>query len=57
MVISAVPMIGKILYRPHRVISWPVMIEVTSSPAIIGSSRSPDAVGDVPRTTCMYCGR
>ncbi len=56
-VITAVPTTGKILYRPHLLTSWPVPIEVSSSPAIIGSSLSPDAVGEVPRTTCMYCGR
>ena len=32
-------------------------MEVSSSPAIIGSSLSPDTVGEVPLMTCMYCGR
>jgi hypothetical protein len=56
-VMTAVPAIGKILYRPHLLTSWPVVIEVSSSPAIMGSSRSPDAVGVAPFTICMYCGR
>ena len=56
-VIVAVPTIGKILYRPHLLISCPVTIEVASRPAIIGSSRSPDTVGLTPLTICMYCGR
>ena len=56
-VMTAVPTTGKILYRPHRLTSWPVPIEVSSRPSIMGSSRSPDTVGEMPRTTCMYCGR
>ncbi len=56
-VISAVPTTGKILYLPHLLTSWPVPMEVISSPTIIGTSRSPDRVGETPRTTCMYCGR
>ena len=51
------PIIGKILYRPHLVIRKPVPVEVSNSPTSKGSSLSPDAVGEIPRTTCMYCGR
>ena len=30
-------MIGKILYRPHREMIWPLATEVSSSPSTIGS--------------------
>ena len=53
----AVPTTGNTLYRPRLVISWPVPIEVSSSPAISGSSRSPEIVGLTPLTTWKYCGR
>ena len=33
---TAVPMIGKILYFPQRVISCPLSMEVTSRPSISG---------------------
>ena len=56
-VISAVPITGKILYRPHLETRKPVPVEVSSSPTSRGSSLSPDTVGEIPRTTCMYCGR
>ena len=32
-------------------------MEVSSRPAISGTSRSPEMVGLTPLTTCMYCGR
>ena len=56
-VITAVPTTGKILYRPVRLTSCPVVIEVASRPAISGSSRSPDEVGLTPFTIWKYCGR
>src|SRR5258708_147206 len=56
-VMVAVPTTGKILYRPHLLISWPAPIEVASSPAISGSSRRPETVGLTPLTTCRYCGK
>ena len=40
-VMSAVPTIGKTLYRPQRLIRTPDSIEVSSSPAISGSSCRP----------------
>jgi hypothetical protein len=55
--ISAVPTIGNTLYRPYRVISWPLPIELTRTPAISGSIRSPDSVGLEPLTTWRYSGR
>jgi hypothetical protein len=36
-VISAVPTMGKTLYRPVRAMSWPLPIEVASMPSTIGS--------------------
>ena len=54
---TPVPTIGKILYRPHRLIKIPEPMEVTSSPAMSGKSSSPDSVGLAPRTICRYVGR
>ena len=42
------PRIGKTLYRPVRLMIWPLASEVSSRPSIIGSIRSPDSVGDAP---------
>ena len=42
------PKTGNTLYLPRLVISWPVPIEVSSRPAISGSSRSPEMVGLLP---------
>ena len=50
--ISAVPTMGKALYRPERVMSWPLPIEATSTPSISGRSCRPDWVGLSPFTTC-----
>ena len=38
---------------PVLLMSCPVPMEVISSPAIMGSSRSPEVVGELPLTTCM----
>ena len=46
------PMIGKILYRPVRVITWPATTETTIIPSIIGSSSRPLLVADAPCTVC-----
>ena len=46
------PMIGKILYRPVLLISWPLGIEAEKMPTIIGSSARPDWVGDMSLTAC-----
>ena len=56
-VISAVPTMGKILWRPHRLIAMPDSVDVSSRPTISGSSCRPELVGLAPLTTCMYCGR
>src|SRR5258706_3944608 len=53
----AVPTTGKILYRPHLLISCPVPMEVASRPTISGSRCRPEIVGLTPRTICRYCGR
>ncbi len=53
----APPRIGKILYRPVLVVTWPATIEVTVTPSIIGVSISPLMVGDSPWTVCWYSGR
>jgi len=37
--------------------TWPEMIDVISRPPITGSSWSPEAVGESPRTTCWKSGR
>ena len=50
-------MIGKILYRPYFVISRPLPIDAISTPAISGSSCSPDAVALAPFTICRNSGR
>ena len=36
---------------------WPEAIEVRSRPPITGSSASPEAVGESPRTVCWNSGR
>ena len=43
-VISAVPMIGKILYRPVREMSWPDAIEASMIPPVSGSIATPDSI-------------
>ena len=55
--ITAVPTTGKILYRPVRPTMTPLLIEVSSRPATIGSVRRPDTVADTPSTNCMNVGR
>ena len=56
-VMRAVPMIGKILYRPTRAMIWPLPIDAMNSPDHEGSNMSPEVVGETPRTTCRYTGR
>ena len=51
------PAIGNGLYRPNFEISWPLTIDETSSPAIIGVSSSPERVALEPFTTCRNSGR
>ena len=53
----AVPAIGQNRYLPVLLMTWPDPIETTSSPAISGSSWTPDSVGDTPRTTWKNAGR
>ena len=55
--ITAVPTIGKILYRPVRLDDVPLPMEVNSRPATIGSIRRPDTVAETPSTNCMNVGR
>ena len=57
MVISAVPAIGKKRYLPVRAMTWPEVIETSSSPAISGSRYTPEMVGEMPRTTWKNAGR
>ena len=57
MVIRAVPMIGKILYRPHLLTTCPEPMEATSSPPINGKRRTPDSMGLMPRTSWKKRGR
>src|ERR1700678_474474 len=40
-----------------REISWPLPIEVTSSPSTIGSRNTPEIAAAPPRTTCRNRGR
>src|SRR4051794_11901319 len=40
-----------------REISWPDPIDVASTPSIIGSSRSPDSLGEAASTVWKYSGR
>ncbi len=56
-VIVAVPAIGQNRYLPVLLMIWPDPIETTSSPAISGSSWTPENVGDTPRTTWKNAGR
>ena len=56
-VIIAVPRMGKILYRPHRVTNRPDVTEAASIPSMTGRIRRPDAVGLTPFTSCMNSGR
>src|ERR1700721_4644031 len=53
----APPIMGKILYLPVLVVTWPATIEVIVTPIIIGVSASPLIVGDSPWTVCWYSGR
>lgn len=53
----AVPMTGKILYRPVRPTRAPLPVEVMSRPATMGRVRKPDSVADTPSTNCMNVGR
>ena len=46
-------MIGKILYRPVRAMTWPEITEPDMIPSISGSSSRPASVGDLPLTICM----
>src|SRR5437588_12716877 len=55
--ITAVPAMGKTLYRPVRLTRTPLPIEVVSLPRTIGRVRRPDVVADTPSTNCMYVGR
>ena len=43
---------GKILYRPVLVTSWPLRMNVSSMPPTSGSSSRPAAVGVAPWTVC-----
>jgi hypothetical protein len=54
---SAVPMTGKILYRPRRLMIWPLEIDATNSPAINGRMFSPELVALAPSTSCRNTGR
>ena len=49
---TAQPTIGKILYRPVLVTSWPLKMNVSSMPATNGNSSRPAAVGVAPCTVC-----
>ena len=51
------PRMGKILYRPVLVVTWPATIDVTVTPSIIGVSIRPLTVGDSPCTVCWNSGR
>ena len=48
---TPVPMIGNTRYLPVRPITCPEPMEVTSSPAMSGTSARPAPVADVPMTT------
>ncbi len=50
------PATGKSLNRPHRLMSCPDAMDVTSMPPIIGVICSPDAVGLSPFTTWRKSG-
>lgn len=51
--ISAVPVTGKILYRPVRPTMVPLPVEVNSMPTTMGRVRNPDVVAETPSTYCM----
>lgn len=50
------PATGNHLYLPIRLVARPAAIEVTMTPAIIGSISRPLFVGDAPLTICRYSG-
>ena len=54
---TAEPAIGKSRYLPVLEMIWPELIDTTSSPAISGSSSTPEAVGESPLTTWKKAGR
>ena len=49
---TADPTIGNTLYRPVRLMIWPLAIDVSSRPTIIGIICRPDPVGVAPCTCC-----
>jgi hypothetical protein len=55
--VTAVPTMGKILYRPVRLVTAPDAIEAAGRPPTGGSVRTPDAVAETPSTDCRYVGR
>ena len=51
-VMPPAPRIGRALYRPVRVGSWPAISDVIITPTIIGVSSRPLMVGEAPCTVC-----
>ena len=46
------PMIGRILYRPVLLVTWPEISDVTVEPSISGISIRPLPVGEACCTVC-----
>ena len=56
MVKETAPRIGQCRYLPLRVVSRPVLMLASVTPAMIGINNSPEFVGDTPVTACKKSG-